>query len=284
MSTEEQAAATRHSDDEKILHRLGYAQELFRAMGGFRELRDLVHDHLDPRGVPDLVQHRLRARRPDVGDLRMAARRPHVDHHRPRHGGNRLRLSDGRRPVLLGVKARQPGLGLGDRVVQPDRSGGGHCGDRIRACALWAGSPRLLVLVHRPHERLVRRVVRGLDLHSVRAVPDGGGPDQLFEHQLDVRAEHDLRLVAHGRRRGHRRDPDHRSGQPPVALVCVHEDDQQLGLRRRNDLIRARVPARARARHAAPAVHDHGLRRIGAYRRGNQQRLSDGRDRACGPP
>ena len=27
------------------------------------------------------------------------------------------------------------------------------------------------------------------------------------------------------------------------------------------------------------AVHDHGLRRIGAYRRGDQQRLSDGRDR-----
>ena len=36
MSTEEQAAAQPHSDDETILHRLGYAQELFRAMGGFR--------------------------------------------------------------------------------------------------------------------------------------------------------------------------------------------------------------------------------------------------------
>src|SRR4026209_993846 len=35
MSTEEQASH-QHSDDEPILHRLGYAQELFRAMGGFR--------------------------------------------------------------------------------------------------------------------------------------------------------------------------------------------------------------------------------------------------------
>ncbi len=27
-------------------------------MGGFSELRDLVHDHLDPRGLPDVVLHR----------------------------------------------------------------------------------------------------------------------------------------------------------------------------------------------------------------------------------
>jgi amino acid transporter len=36
MSTEERAAAIDYSDDERILHRLGYAQELFRAMGGFQ--------------------------------------------------------------------------------------------------------------------------------------------------------------------------------------------------------------------------------------------------------
>ena len=35
MSTEEQRAHT-HSDDESLLHRLGYAQELFRGMGGFQ--------------------------------------------------------------------------------------------------------------------------------------------------------------------------------------------------------------------------------------------------------
>src|SRR5262245_32764647 len=36
MSTEGQASQLDHSEDESILHRLGYAQELFRAMGGFR--------------------------------------------------------------------------------------------------------------------------------------------------------------------------------------------------------------------------------------------------------
>ena len=35
MSTEEQRAHS-HSDDESLLHRLGYAQELFRGMGGFQ--------------------------------------------------------------------------------------------------------------------------------------------------------------------------------------------------------------------------------------------------------
>ncbi len=266
------------SEDEHILHKLGYAQELFRGDGRVSELRDQLHDHLDPRGVPDLVQHRLRARRPDVGGLRLAARRPHGDDHLPRHGGDRLRLSDRRRSLLLGVEARQPGLGLGDGVVQPHRPGRGHRGDRLRARALRAGALRLLVLVHGAHERLVRRVVRCLDVHPLRALPVGGSPDQPAEHPPDVRAEHDLGLVAHGRRRRDRRDPDHRPERPPVALVRVHADHQQLGLRRRNDPVRARVPARARAGDAAPAVHDHRVRRVGAHRRGDQQRVPDGGD------
>src|SRR6185295_9144578 len=36
MSTEEQAVRHEHSDDESLLHGLGYAQELFRGMGGFQ--------------------------------------------------------------------------------------------------------------------------------------------------------------------------------------------------------------------------------------------------------
>src|SRR5262245_18116425 len=36
MSTEEQAVRPDQSDDESLLHRLGYAQELFRGMGGFQ--------------------------------------------------------------------------------------------------------------------------------------------------------------------------------------------------------------------------------------------------------
>ena len=36
MSTSAPAPEPRISEDEKILHKLGYAQELFRAMGGFQ--------------------------------------------------------------------------------------------------------------------------------------------------------------------------------------------------------------------------------------------------------
>src|SRR5687768_6330002 len=37
--------------------------------GWLPELRDLVHDHLDPGGLPDLVLHRLRPGRPRCGHL-----------------------------------------------------------------------------------------------------------------------------------------------------------------------------------------------------------------------
>ena len=36
MSTEEPSVSHAQSDDESMLHRLGYAQELFRGMGGFQ--------------------------------------------------------------------------------------------------------------------------------------------------------------------------------------------------------------------------------------------------------
>src|SRR5688500_2240212 len=36
VTSEGARPATAHSDDEGLLHRLGYAQELFRGMGGFR--------------------------------------------------------------------------------------------------------------------------------------------------------------------------------------------------------------------------------------------------------
>ena len=36
MSTRPESGGYHTSEDEKILHKLGYAQELFRAMGGFQ--------------------------------------------------------------------------------------------------------------------------------------------------------------------------------------------------------------------------------------------------------
>ena len=55
------------------------------------ELRDLVHDHLDPRGLPDVVLHRVQQRRPDRDLLGMAARRPDEHDRLARDGGDRLR-------------------------------------------------------------------------------------------------------------------------------------------------------------------------------------------------
>ena len=62
MSTGPAPGGYHTSEDEQILHKLGYAQELFRAMGGFQQLRDQLHDHLDPRGVPHVVLDRVPAR------------------------------------------------------------------------------------------------------------------------------------------------------------------------------------------------------------------------------
>ena len=73
-------------------------------------------------------------------------------------------------------------------------------------------------------------------------------------------------------------------GQPPVALLRVHGDGEQLGLRRRDDLL------------SSPtfwfvwglglllaAVHDHGLRRLGAHRGGDAAAPLAWRRPACGP-
>ena len=53
------------------------------------------------------------------------------------------------RPLLLGLEARQPRLGLGDRLVQPDRPDRRHRGDRLRPRDVRDGALRRLVLVRR---------------------------------------------------------------------------------------------------------------------------------------
>ena len=69
-------AGSYHTDeDEKILHKLGYAQELFRAMGGFQNFAISLHDHLDPGGMPDLVLDRVRPGRPGRDHVGLAHRR-----------------------------------------------------------------------------------------------------------------------------------------------------------------------------------------------------------------
>ena len=50
------------STDEQTLHKLGLRAGALPRDGRVPELRDLVHDHLDPRGVPDVVRRRATAR------------------------------------------------------------------------------------------------------------------------------------------------------------------------------------------------------------------------------
>ena len=111
------------SEDEQILHKLGYAQELFRAMGGFQNFAisftiiSILAGCLTSywvafeRGGPVAVTW---------GWLLVGLM---STDHRARHGRDRLRLPDRGWALLLGLEARQPRLGLGDRLVQPDRAG-----------------------------------------------------------------------------------------------------------------------------------------------------------------
>ena len=69
------------------------------------ELRHLVHDHLDPGGLPDVVLHRVQQRRPDRHLLGLAARRPDEHDRLARDGGDRLCVPHRRRPGLLVVEA-----------------------------------------------------------------------------------------------------------------------------------------------------------------------------------
>ena len=146
-----------------------------RSMGGFPELRDLVHDHLDPRRLPDVVLHRVPVGRPGRvtwGWLLVGG----VLHHRlARHGRDRLDLSDRRRALLLGVEARQPGLGLVHRLVQPRRADRGHGGDRLRAAR---SSRRRCSNLLFDYPNTVRLDLRHLHLSCWRSRPDQHAPRQ----------------------------------------------------------------------------------------------------------
>ena len=100
--------------------------------GRLLELRDLVHDHLDPLGDADAVRHRSQLRRPGDGGVRLADRLGLRDHRRARDGGDRVEVPDRRWSLLLGVEDGRPGLGLVHRLVQPDRPDRDHRRDRLR--------------------------------------------------------------------------------------------------------------------------------------------------------
>ena len=105
--------------DVADLHKLGYAQELFRSMGGFSNFAIsfsiisiltgavILYDYGLAWAGTAAVMHRLAAGH----GLRAA--------HRGLDGRDRVGLPDRRRPVLLGEPDEEQELGLVDRLAQP---------------------------------------------------------------------------------------------------------------------------------------------------------------------
>ena len=134
MSSETPAAS--HIDlteDEKILHKLGYAQELMRAMGAFRNFAISFTIISILAGLPHVVLPRVSVRRPGRRDLGLDHRRLRHDLRRALDGGDRFDVPDRRRPLLLVVEARQRRLGMVYGLVQPDRPDRDHRRRRLRA-------------------------------------------------------------------------------------------------------------------------------------------------------
>ncbi len=168
MSTEAPAPGAIHtSEDEQILHRLGYAQELFRAMGVFRNFAIsftiisilagcLTSYYLAFQwGGPVAVTWGWLI--VGVFTTFVALSMAEIASTYP----------DRRRPLLLVVQARQPGVGLVHRLVQPDRPDRDHRRRRLRPRDLRDGvlQPALeLPERHPPHLLSLRR------LHARRAL------------------------------------------------------------------------------------------------------------------
>ncbi len=215
-------AASHHTDeDEQILHKLGYAQELFRAMGGFQNFAisftiisilagclTSYYIAFDQGGPVAITWGWLL-----VGLM--------STHRRPRDGGDRLGLPDGGRPLLLGVEARQPGWGwftgwfnLVGQIAVTAAIGYGLAIFGTALFNYWFDYPN------------TKEYVSSRTRSSCRRCPAEPVPGQ---HHGD--AEHDLGVLAHDRRRIHRARADHRPRPPSVLGYVFTRDGQRLGLR-----------------------------------------------------
>ena len=192
------------SEDEQILHKLGYAQELFRAMGGFQNfaisftiisiLAGCLTSYFVAfeRGGPVAVTWGwlLVGLMSTVIALAMAE----IASAYPTAGGLYYWAS----------KLGSPGWGwatgwfnLIGQVAVTAAIGYGLA--TFADCAV-----RLLVQLLGAHERLVRCVRELLHLRHVRDLPLAACLINVFDIRDHGRAQHDLGLLAHGRRRVHR--------------------------------------------------------------------------------
>ena len=189
--------------------------------GRLRQLRDLVHDHLDPRGLPHVLFHRVQQRRPGRGHLGLAAGRRLLHHRRARAWPRSRR----RCPTAGGLyywasEARAaPGWGwftgwfnLIGQISVTAAIDYGAATFVSSLFNLWFD-----MSLTKEHVFIVYTVDHPAAPGHQPLRPAGAQP-----------AQHRLGLVAHGRRGDHRPDPDRHPGSAPVRLVRVHQDDQRL--------------------------------------------------------
>ena len=261
------------SEDEQILHKLGYAQELFRAMGGFQNFAisftiiSILAGCLTSyyiafqRGGPVAVTWGwlIVGLMSTIVALSMAE----IASAYPTAGGLYYWSSKLGSPAwgwftgwfnLIGQIAVTAAIGYGLAIF-------------AHVAAQPAGSTT------RTTKEYIFLTLRDRDARSRVLL-------NMFDVADHVAAEHDLGLLAHGRRRHHRRRADHRPRQPPVGQLRLHAR-------------RSTTPGFSAARLASSivfwyvfaigladvAVHDHRLRRLGAHGRGDAPGIADGRRR-----
>ena len=144
------------SEDEQTLHKLGYAQELFRAMGGFSELR--ASPSRSSRSWPAASRRTTSpsttaVRSPSPGAGCSSALSARSSHCRWPRSPRRMPTAGG--ALLLGLKARQAGLGLVHRLVQPRRPDRGDRGHRLRARDLRHGAAQPVVRYRRTRSNAI---------------------------------------------------------------------------------------------------------------------------------
>ena len=209
------------TEDERMLHKLGYAQELFRAMGGFQNFAisftiiSILAGCLTSyyiafeSGGPIAVTWGwlLSALFSTIIALAMAE----IASSFPTAGGLYYWAS----------KLGSPGWGwatgwfnlIGQIAVTA------AIGYGLSTFATVA--VRRPLLVREAHERLVRLQLQRDGLRALRGLPARGVPDQRLRRPDHVAAEHRLGVLAHGRRRRDRDRADRRPRPPPVARLRV---------------------------------------------------------------
>ena len=244
------------TDDEAVLHRLGYAQVLYREMGGFANF-----------SISFTIISIL------AGCL--------TSYYIAFNYGGPVAITWGW--LLVGAFCVLVALAMGEIASAMPTAGALYFWASKLGGPAWGWFTGWFNLIGQIavtaaidygggdlHDRAAQPVVprrdrhrRRRDLHRLHGDHRAAPGDQPAGRQPARAAEHHLVVVAHGRRADHRRRAHRGARPPPVGRVRVRPDHRQLRVRRRP------VLAGLRARPADGAVHDHRLRRVRAHERGD---------------